>query len=262
MGRLFRQLPELLIMVKGMALASRAVGSSLLMITGMIYVFGIVMSMLVRDEVDMKEHFSTLFRCCWTLLMDGTICDNTGYVLRKLANRGQVNTTLAVIVFIFFILLSALTVMNMLIGIMCEVVSAVSANEKEEAAIKLMKKSILAELKKYDNDGNFFISADELFELMDDECSSAVLTSLGIDVHYLEELQSFAYRDPGTQIHAEKLLQQMLDCREDLPVTLKHLITQQSYSHYIAFQLIKKHEERMIRHMNELMRQPKQTSAA
>merc|ERR1712110_974103 len=89
--------------------------------------------------------------CMWTLLMDGTLLDAPGVVLNRLVHRGEFNTTVAVIIFLVFILLSALTVMNMLIGILCEVVNAVAASEKEESDIAVMKNSILLELKKFDD---------------------------------------------------------------------------------------------------------------
>lgn len=44
-----------------------------------------------------------------------------------------------VFVFYIFILLAALTVMNMLIGVLCEVVSAVAATEKESITVQYVK---------------------------------------------------------------------------------------------------------------------------
>merc|ERR1712190_674117 len=97
----------------------------------------------------------------WTLLMDGTFMDSTGTVLgdlKTLTEQGSAGAGLAVLVFLIFILLSAMTVLNMLIGVLCEVVSAVGASEKDEAAIRAVKSSIWLQLKDIDVDGNDKIS--------------------------------------------------------------------------------------------------------
>ena len=52
-----------------------------------------------------------------------------------------------------FVAGSALTVMNMLIGVLCEVVSLTSAQEKEEADVLQMKRHILVMLRAMDVDG-------------------------------------------------------------------------------------------------------------
>ena len=60
---------------------------------------------------------------------------------------------IAFVVFPVFVAGSALTVMNMLIGVLCEVVSLTSAQEKEEADVLQMKRHILVMLRAKDVDG-------------------------------------------------------------------------------------------------------------
>ena len=52
------------------------------------------------------------------------------------------------------VLVSAITIMNMLIGILCEVVSKVAAAEKENAAREEVRDTILQMLKRLDADGS------------------------------------------------------------------------------------------------------------
>ena len=70
----------------------------------------------------MKYRFEGLGPCMWIPLMDGTFMDNTGDILSELLDIGNVNTTTAGIVFVTFVLLSAMTVRYMLVGVLCEVV--------------------------------------------------------------------------------------------------------------------------------------------
>merc|ERR1740130_1932984 len=151
-----KSLPELVTMTKGMMVASRAVMSSLLMVLIMIYTFAIILNMALKEEVDINmklapRNFETIPRTMWTLLIDGTFMDSTGTMMSTLLFSGKINCLASCVVFMTFILFSAITVMNMLIGVLCEVVSAVAKGEKDDAAIVLVKESILMNLKKFDN---------------------------------------------------------------------------------------------------------------
>eukprot|EP00928_Gymnodinium_smaydae_P072672 TRINITY_DN5599_c0_g2_i1.p1 TRINITY_DN5599_c0_g2~~TRINITY_DN5599_c0_g2_i1.p1 ORF type:complete len:714 (+),score=93.34 TRINITY_DN5599_c0_g2_i1:72-2213(+) len=244
--RLMRSLPELVIICKGMLVAFRAVSSSLLMVTLLIYVFAIVLHMLLKDDPEASEYFATLPVCMWTLLMDGTFLLDTGDVLGLIVHRGEPHCIASIVVFLVFILLTPLTVLNMLIGVLCEVVSAVSVNEKEEAAIHVMKQTILLELKKFD-DGDGMIDESELGEMMSDPASVSVLQSLGIDVAFLQELQVMTYSAPGSVYPIDMLIEQMLSCRSELNYTVKHMVMQQRLTQWTLQNSLMRQEERMRR---------------
>merc|ERR1711937_869274 len=94
MARLIRSFPELVTMTKGMMIASRAVCSSLLMVLIMIYTFAIILNMALKEEHAINEklkprNFETIPKTMWTLLMDGTFMDSTGYVLSTLLFSGN-----------------------------------------------------------------------------------------------------------------------------------------------------------------------------
>merc|ERR1712107_378558 len=99
----------------------------------------------------LQEHFGTIPDSMWSLLLDGVLLDSVGVRVRLMIEDGNVPATIC---FLLFVMLSSTTVMNMLIGVLCEVVSAVNKAEKENAAIKEMKGSLLSLLKKLDVDGS------------------------------------------------------------------------------------------------------------
>jgi hypothetical protein len=123
--------------------------------------------------------------------------------------------------------------MNMLIGVLCEVVSSVANAEKDEAAIKLMKESILVELKRFDEDGNGLISPDELQHVMQDPQSLQVLKSLDIDTHALMEMMDMIYeQDESNEVTISVIMDLMLMCRGDLPSTVRHLVTYEALTRW------------------------------
>merc|ERR1719265_1361235 len=122
----------------------------------MIYTFAIVLNMGLKDEDNLNaklepRNFETIPHTMWTLFMDGTLMDSPGLVLTSLLFSGKPICWACLVVFLTFILFSAITVMNMLIGVLCEVVSAVGQAERDEAAIRLTKASILEDLRQFDN---------------------------------------------------------------------------------------------------------------
>lgn len=250
MARLMRNLPELVTMTKGMMRASRAVCSSLLMVTIMIYTFAIILNMGLKHEDDINaplapRNFQTIGRTMWTLLVDGTFMDSTGFMLSKLLFSGKPVAIMGTFVFMSFILLSAITVMNMLIGVLCEVVSAVAQGERDEAAIMLVKQSILMDLKQFDN-GDGMITRQELMSVMRDPQSKAVLRGLNVDQLFLLELQSMLFPKPDSTVAIKGIMELMLLCRGDLPVTVQHIASAQAS---MIWQL-DKFEQRIYQHLD------------
>jgi hypothetical protein len=73
-----------------------------------------------------------------------------------------------ILVFWFFILLSSFTVLNMLIGVLCEVVTETSNHEAENAMVELVREEITAVFEQIDTSGDGTVSKDE-FNLMKDK---------------------------------------------------------------------------------------------
>merc|ERR1719162_723007 len=104
----------------------------------MTYVFGILLKQLLSETLMGDSHFSTVPLAMHTLILDGTFLDSLGTVVKGLGDEGLFYA----FVFYIFVLLSALTVMNMLIGVLCEVVSAVASTEKEELTVAFVKEKL------------------------------------------------------------------------------------------------------------------------
>jgi len=221
MTRLMSRMPELLTMVKGMSMASRAVGSSLLLLGLLVYVFAIVLYMILADNDETAQSFGSLPKCMWTLLMDGTFMDSIGTQLTGLLDRREY---LAVFVFMVFVGLSAMTVMNMLIGVLCEVVSAVAASEREEAAISLMKETILVLLKNVDVDKSGEISKAEMRELVKDPGALNVFDELQVNVKYLTLMQEYLLDEGSGDLSIKLIMDLILTSRGERPTMMKDLV--------------------------------------
>jgi hypothetical protein len=260
MARLMNYLPELVTMTRGMVAASRAVFSSLLMVLIMVYTFAIVLNMGLKTNEPINEaltprNFLTIPRTMWTLLVDGTLMDDTGALLSELAFSGQFVPVGCCALILMFILLSAITMMNMLIGVLCEVVTAIGHREKEDAAVVVVKQSILQDLKKFD-DGDGLITKAELLSVMNNASSKQVLKSLKIDRLFLLELQTMLFPKPDSHVTIRGIMELMLLCRGDLPVTVQHIASAQAS----MISLMGKFEQRLCHQLSSLASLPRQVS--
>merc|ERR1719375_546601 len=121
--------------------------------------------------------------------MHGTLMDNIRDTTDVLLESEQHNTYLMLFIFMVFLILSGITVMNMLIGVVCEVISAVAANEKENCARELVQQTLLVMLKKLDEDGSGEISQHELQHVCEDQDSLKVLEALQVDsANFMERM--------------------------------------------------------------------------
>merc|ERR1712232_1514128 len=117
-------------------------------------------------------------------------------------------SALFVTMFLIVMVLGALTVMNMLVGVLCEVVSAVAATEKEAAAMSFIKcrvRSILND-SGLDQNNDGLISKEEFEKLIEHPEASVALQEVGVDVIALVDCAEFIFQSDDRGQKFEKKL--------------------------------------------------------
>merc|ERR1712137_665239 len=153
-----------------------------------------------------------------------------------------------------FIFLSAVAMMNMLIGVICEVVTAATANEKDEAAIKVLKEGVLVELEKHDLDGNGMISKNELDQVINDNETLTSLHKFGIDLQYLSNLNMMLFAEPDVEVSIYRIMGALLSSRKDLPTTFRHLAENQEFLHWLVTSALDEQEDRLLSRISAMIR--------
>ena len=167
--------------------------------------------------------FDTITRCIWTLLMDGTLMlDNAAPLMTSLLFSHEYNYILAGIFFMMYALLSAMLILQMLIGVLCDVVSRVGSEQRDATAIGLVKQELRQELIDAD-DGDGKISQEELQKIMKDPHSRALMKKLNINAAFLAELQKMMFTKPGQQVTIKQVLELMILCRGDNVATVESM---------------------------------------
>jgi CRP-like cAMP-binding protein len=220
MARLLRAMPELLVLIKGMAVALRSVGFTLLLLGFIIYVFAIVFVQLLKDTDAGDDYFPKVHVAMNALLLDGVLPDQAALV-NDVGDEGWVYRVIIMV----YILLSALTVMNMLVGVLCEVVSVVSSVEKESLLVNYVKGTLLHMLQTsgLDADGDQLLTKHEFEALLQNATAAKALTEVGVDVIGLVDFTDFIFKD-GRALSFPDFMELVLQLRGSNLATVKDLV--------------------------------------
>jgi Na+-transporting methylmalonyl-CoA/oxaloacetate decarboxylase gamma subunit len=180
MARLMKFLPQMLTLVKGIFAAARSVGFIFLFLVMVIYVFGILFTSQLEDrkkhpltpycedekaagldESDgclkpsefgetAQDMFASLGDSMMTLFTRGVLGDNLAETVQAILDCGGDDKhkkmftkgfMLMWAFWIFFIITFA-TLLNMLIGVLCEVINSVAEEEDERAMVEGLEKNL------------------------------------------------------------------------------------------------------------------------
>merc|ERR1719238_164472 len=118
----------------------------------------------------------------FTLFIMGTVLDDVTAATDAI--RGTDNMAMLGL-FIVFVLISSFTILNMLIGILCEVVSATAESEKTKAAETCVKDAITSLFNTLDKDGSGNITEEEFMHMKSDAGVREALEEMDIhDSHF------------------------------------------------------------------------------
>lgn len=186
--RLLQNSPELLILAQGVVAGMRSVLAVMSLLMLVIYVFAVVFTMVLAGSAVGSGIFDTVPQSMVTLLLQ-VLCGADADFMRSLLQAG----TVYFVAFFVFLFGSNLTLMNMLIGILCDVVSNVSATGKEEAFVTEVEKQISRLASEIDSDGSGSISQEEFELIIHDPHLATSFDELGIDIIGIANFARFMF---------------------------------------------------------------------
>jgi hypothetical protein len=244
---MLRSLPELMIMIKGMITAAASVGYTMGLLMVITYVFAIaIVNLTPKDaeiETDTKEwiagyleddeyagvesmYFSSVPETMHNLIIFATFCDDLSQFIVPVKKQ----STIVMILCWLYIALSSLTVMNMLIGVLCEVISAVACEEKESMMIDKIKEKFQDIVTRLDQQGNQDgkLSWKEFQSIMYNDDALLALESVNVDATSMIEIaEDFFFNDDGTPINLEfeEFMAIVMDLRQSQTATVKDVMS-------------------------------------
>jgi len=190
--RLFRSLPEVMILLKGVATAFRSVMVTMLLLAVLLYVFGVGFRTQASAFPEIKDlYFSSVWISMWTLMLHGCLLDSVSIVLNNIKDE----SLFLALLFCTFIFCSNLTVMNMLIGILCDVVTRVKDIETERSERHKLRRVLSEIFDCYDFDGDEQLSSKEFHLMMENPEMIEILMQFGTDVNGLLTLNDMVFEE-------------------------------------------------------------------
>mmetsp|Transcript_102479 Transcript_102479/g.200995 ORF Transcript_102479/g.200995 Transcript_102479/m.200995 type:complete len:283 (-) Transcript_102479:98-946(-) len=126
----------------------------------------------------------------------------------------------------------------MLIGVLCEVVSAVAAAEREDARVSIVREKMTEVIKEVDKDGSGSVSQEEFKKIVVNERAVRALSEVGVDAESLCDFADFIFDvdddsvdngveivDGEVQISFERFMKVILDFRGTNHATVMHIMT-------------------------------------
>eukprot|EP00930_Biecheleria_cincta_P045467 TRINITY_DN31330_c0_g1_i1.p1 TRINITY_DN31330_c0_g1~~TRINITY_DN31330_c0_g1_i1.p1 ORF type:complete len:749 (-),score=153.22 TRINITY_DN31330_c0_g1_i1:53-2299(-) len=218
-ARLLRLVPEVAILLKGIGVATRSVFWTVSLLSVVIYVFAIVMTQLSANTDLGNRYFPTLVDGMFSLLYYGCFRDGLAQFAHA-CFKEHIGYGLLVSL---FLIIAPLTVMNMIVGVLVEVVGIVAAAEQESSIIQMLSEQLHAALLQIDANNDGQISKHVFFLMGEMPDIVAVFTDAGIDAMAL-------VRDPDIicagdeEIGFQEFLDEILTQRGSNPATVKDLV--------------------------------------
>merc|ERR1712032_215892 len=191
MAKLLHAVPELMILIKGLTVAARSVFCTLGLLVIIVYVFALAFRQLCEGTALGEQRFDSVSKSMSTLFLDATLPD-----LSAIVNEAGDESIGFAMLLMVFILLGSLTLLNMLVGILVEVVSVVSAVENEQLTVNFVKQK-LQTLKHSETIENSIdrISRHEFEKLLVRPEAAKIIQEVGVDVVGLVDFADVIFQD-------------------------------------------------------------------
>merc|ERR1719265_2235892 len=156
------------------------------------------------DDPTGVELFGSMGDSMMTLFTRGLLCDNLAETLQAIKDRGgewvcegegddqacsrQGGSVLLAWVFIVFMIISAFCILNMLVGILCEVIEGTADAENEIANMVHLRTGIEDAFRRIDESGNHdnLITMQEWLPMKSDENVRESFMNIGVEEEFLD----------------------------------------------------------------------------
>mmetsp|Transcript_66606 Transcript_66606/g.192355 ORF Transcript_66606/g.192355 Transcript_66606/m.192355 type:complete len:773 (-) Transcript_66606:136-2454(-) len=193
-GRLLRAIPELMVLIKGLVSASRSVLLTMLLLCTVVFLFSVTFKQVTKDTALGDKYFKSLAASMFNLLVYATFPDFAQIVEDATAEHIIFGLLLFAYVFIAFF-----TVLNLLVGVIVQVVEVVSAVEHEEIMVKDVRRRLLRALEDLFPESHCgertMISRSDFQTMICTATTARAIHELGVDVVGLLESEDFIFSD-------------------------------------------------------------------
>mmetsp|Transcript_53662 Transcript_53662/g.166586 ORF Transcript_53662/g.166586 Transcript_53662/m.166586 type:complete len:855 (-) Transcript_53662:52-2616(-) len=219
MAKLLQAIPELVVLVKAVGAAVRSMAIFFLLWVILIYIFAVVFRQLTDGQKLGMDHFPDVVSSMNTLLLQGILPQNAN-ILTAVTDEHLLYWPLMMM----FILLSAITLMFMLIGVLTEVIHLVAQTEKEGMIVQAVAARLRTAFQSMGWDEEEPLTKMNFQELMVQPDVAQLCTDVGVNVVVLIDMSDVIFEGLEKELKGmsfEKLVEVVLNMRGTNPATVK-----------------------------------------
>jgi hypothetical protein len=190
--------PELMILAHGMVAGMRGVVVVLVLLMLVIYIYAIVFTQTLAKTSIGSGVFDSVLQSMNCLMLQ-VLCGADSVFMNSLLEYNW----MLYLIFLSYLLVSNLTLMNMLIAILCDVVSAASRQSFEEAFKKEVDSHIARMASELDQDGSGGISREEFENILSDHVTTSAFNDIGVDIVGVAHFAKFIYEQTDEISYAD-----------------------------------------------------------
>jgi len=235
LARVLQHLPELMVIIRGLGRAMRAIIVVLVLLGIVIYVGAITCKAAMKDTAIGEEWFSTVPASMGTLMLDCTLSGSRGTALMREA--WDVHPIYGFLI-LLFVLVANVTMLGVLTGLLVQTVKTVAEVEKEEKSVRQLVRTmdeLWTLMLSLDDDHNGKIDVGEFMDLLSSKQTSRILHTLDVDVEGLANISAFVFEQNHGRLGRKEFLQMILDLRNSKKATVKdHIETRKFFMHAVA----------------------------
>lgn len=212
-------------MIKGLFIASRSVASTLALLVIFVYVFSMAFRQLSQDTPTGDEYFKSVPHGMKTLLVTAAMPDAVDLV----DGFGDDNILATILIVVYFSIAS-LTLLNMLIGVLCEVINVVSLVEREAMQVAFVKAAVTKACKEAGVGVNDSVNKEQFLNVLMQPGAVKGLRAAGVDPVGLVDSADFIFSDDfhssngSGLLSFEQLIETILELGGTNAATVKDVI--------------------------------------
>jgi hypothetical protein len=204
-------------------IALRSVFFTLVLLLAITYVVAICMKMTTDGNELGETYFMTVWVSMRYLLCFAIAPDLVDVVDMFGDLELSLNAILSILFFSAFIFIVTLTLLNMLIGVLCEVIRVVSSVENEKVEINHIKEGLNSLVHSADQNQTGTITAREFVNLLENPLARKFLDEVNIDSVGLVDFAQTLFKKGNSYTYGE-IIQLLLDLRSHNPCTVKDVV--------------------------------------
>lgn len=165
--------------------------------------------------------FSTVVRSMWTLLMAGAMTlDGASGIMTDLVFSEQWPIRVAGWGFVVYMCITCLMVMQMLLGVLVQVIQDVTEKENNIIAMKKLQQNTLDIVNKSDQNQDHCMSQQEFIAMVQSNECLKFLQDMDVDVVLMLHMMRKVLPDDEAEASIGDISKVILECRGDQPATV------------------------------------------